>query len=373
MSVEMLVAEADKLIRYLVGYVSADPDDVLVHHEARVAGTSNTPDWIVEDRKTFGVFCYGDHKNLALSGPFTLTSAEERQMERYLKMDRPLFVFDGIEFVIFHKTLDDPTRLALIPKPLNPDNEWSACEINSAIEYQLRGLIRSPGFHSWTEAKLVEILAARARIISDTLLGLLQRPRGSGEAIADNTLIDALQDLKEFIGEHHDPTLRRDDACADFIAQVIVFGLFFAHTQTSQPGDTPEERLCVINSYWSDGFLNDAKRLAPFAAIFDSLEDNLATGNDLAYWYKDLSGVLAHAEYMGSDSGPTDYHVLYEQFLKAFDNEQRFDRGAFYTPAVLADWTVRMTDALVKSHFGAHMTSVADRIVDPCCGTGWVS
>lgn len=368
---------AHDFIEDIVGHICGDDTDAVVYHEARVHGTKNTPDWSIVDRSTFGVFCYGDHKDLDLLGPFTLTPTDKSQMERYLKMGRPLFVFDGLEFTFYHKTLQNSARHSLVPKPLSLDSDWSQCPVSLEAVHKLRVLLDEPGYYKWTEGQLVELLATRARLISDTLLELLIRPPGSGETLADNTIIDALQDLKQLIEDHHDPTLRNPEACADFIAQVLTFGLFFAHTQSSQDGETPQERFTKIKTFWSAQFLADARRLAPFGAIFETLEnflivdeDTLAAGSDLSYWYRDLSGVLAHAEYMGSDDGPTEYHILFERFLTSFDKQQRFDRGAFYTPTVLADWVVQMADALVRQHFQDDLLRLADRIIDPCCGTG---
>ena len=364
-------------IKDLIAHVSSNDIDAVVRHEARVHGTTNTPDWSIIDRNTFGVFCYGEHKDLAVSGPFALTAPEERQIERYLTMNRPLFVFDGIEFVFYNNNLANPKRHSLISKPASLDSDWASCKIFVEAAHKLQALLNEPGYCMWTENQLIETLATRARFISDIVLGLLRRPRGGGEIIADNGLIDALQDLKELIEEHHDPTLQNENVCADFIAQVLTFGLFFAHAQSQKSGNTPQERLDEIRTYWNTQFLLDAKQLAPFRAIFESLEDafgmndeSLPTGAGLAYWYRDISGLLAHVEYIGSNNGPTDYHVLFERFLTSFDNQQRFDRGAFYTPTFLADWTVRMADTLVQHHFDDHLLCLADRIIDPCCGTG---
>ena len=369
---------AHSFLERIIAHIGLTDDiDAVVRHEARIYGTPNTPDWSIVDRSTFGVFCYGDHKNLARSGPFTLTGPDKEQIERYLLMNRPLFVFDGLEFLFYNETLDNPTRHSLISKPVSLDSDWTDREVSLEAVYKLPALLKEPGYCMWTESQLVETLATRARFISDTLLGLLRRPRGSGEVLADNALIDALHDLKELLEDHHDPTLRNETICGDFIAQVLTFGLFFAHTQSPRVGQTPQERRHEISTYWNTQFLIDARRLAPFSAIFESLEaelgmgdERLTTGNDLAYWYRDLSGLLAHAEYMGGDDGPTDYHVLFERFLTSFDSQQRFDRGAFYTPTVLTDWTVRMADTLIRQHFDDDLLRLADRIIDPCCGTG---
>jgi Type ISP C-terminal specificity domain/N-6 DNA Methylase len=251
------------------------------------------------------------------------------------------------------------------------DDDWSALPINSAVETVFQSLLNNPGFRQWTEQELMVQLAARARLLSDTVKPLLDAPTGSGATLEENKLIKALHDLWALIREHHDPSLAELGACSDFIAQVLLFGLFFAHTQISGDEKTVADRHAHISDFWlTKGFENEAKKLRPFHTISVLLNDSLKSDNDLSGWYQDTIAILAHADYMGTSGGPTDYHSLFEKFFEAFDNKTRFDRGVFYTPTALTTWMSATTDGLIYRHFGGHLVDLAEKVIDPCCGTG---
>ena len=66
-----------------------------------------------------------------------------------------------------------------------------------------------------------------------------------------------------------------------------------------------------------------------------------------------------------------DYHQLFELFLSKYDAKSRFDFGAYYTPKILADFVVKLTNYIVSVNFsGKSIYDDGNTIVDPCCGTG---
>jgi Type ISP C-terminal specificity domain/N-6 DNA Methylase len=342
----------------------------VIHHDTNYTKTDR-PDWRIEDSSTYGVFCFGDHKSLTSTGPFQPTAAEQKQIGRYLALGRPVFVFDGIEFIFYKDNLASATRSQIIPKPLNHSADWSAQFIDISAESQFRDVLANPGFRKWTETQLVQQLANRARTVADEMASLLNAPTGSGSSSAEEQLLLSLHDLRETIANHHDPSLRDDKACADFVAQVLTFGLFYAHTRHTKSLTDPTARQAAIKHFWSN--LNLAKQpthLRPFKTIVLALQSSLSSKNILSDWYQEILAVLAHAEYMGTEAGPQDFHSLFERFLTTFDEQARFDRGAFYTPRVLTDWIARATDVISRSDFGLPIMEAAERIIDPCCGTG---
>ena len=358
-------------ISELIGKYKSDSSEVIIHHDVNYT-RKDRPDWRVEDHKTFGIFCFGDHKNLAIGKSFQLTKAEQKQIDRYISFGRPVFVFDGIEFLFYKPGEKSPKRVQLVKKSdTSKENNWSDLEINSTLENIFRDILNNPGFRKWTENELIEQLAVRCRFIADELSYLLSAPKGSGMSENEEDLIKSLHSLRKIIIDHHDASLRSDQSCADFIAQVLTFGLFYAHTRFASVDLSPELKSEEIKTFWNLETLDEqAKRLRPFQAIVYSLSDPLQTHNALSEWYNEILGVLAHAEYMGTDKGPQDFHALFERFLSLFDEKARFDRGAFYTPKVLSDWIVRASNDLSSQEFGTKILSAATNIIDPCCGTG---
>ena len=343
---------------------------LVIHHDTNYT-KRDRPDWRIEDASTFGVFCFGDHKSLNSTGSYQLNAAEQKQIARYLALGRPVFVFDGIEFIFYKDSISPATRCQLIQKPLSTTANWSSQNVDISAETQLRNLLVNPGFRKWTESQLVQQLANRARDAADEMASLLMAPPGSGSSFAEEQLLVSLHSLRNTIADHHDPSLRDEKACADFVAQVLTFGLFYAHPRHTKLLTDPTQRQAAIKLFWSSANLaTQPKLLRPFKTIVMALSSSLSSQNILSDWYEEILAVLAHAEYMGTETGPQDFHALFEQFLTTFDEQARFDRGAFYTPKILTDWIAKASDSVSRDVFGLPIMEAAEKIIDPCCGTG---
>jgi hypothetical protein len=357
-------------IEAITGHCKKSESTLVLHHDTNYTRRER-PDWRIEDASNFGVFCFGDHKSLAASVSFQPTPTEKKQIARYLALGRPVFVFDGIEFVFYKDTIANATRCTLIPKPLSTTANWSTQTIDISAEAPFRSLLQNPGFRKWTESQLVQQLANRARFAADEMASLLTAPLGSGSSAAEEQLLVSLHALRETIADHHDPSLRDEKACADFVSQVLTFGLFYAHTRHTKSLTDPNQRQAAIKHFWSSASLAaQPKLLRPFKTIVLALASSLSTQNILSDWYEEILAVLAHAEYMGTEPGPQDFHSLFEQFLTTFDEQARFEHGAFYTPKPLTDWIAKASDSISKKVFGLPIMQAAEKIIDPCCGTG---
>ena len=373
---------AHSLLEGIMANVAEHPESVTVSHEKRSNANGTQPDWRIEDNKTYGVFCYGEHKGLSLPARYRLSNRERSQIQGYLDMGRPVFLFDGIEFKFFNDSLAEHQVVEMVPKEeLSAEPDWSTLDINPSIEIAFATLLDQPGFRQWTDKELIAILAARARLISDTVSKLLAAPKGSGVSSEDQDVIAAFHSLQDSLSDHHDPGLANRNECAKFIAQILTFGLYYAHRQFPTTNYTPIERQSAISKYWEDiNFSHDGGIFRFFASVLRGINATMAfqkirpVDNDLTSemlsWYKDITGILAHAEYMGRKGTPVDFHSLYEKFFVSFDPESRYDRGVFYTPKELTTWIARVVDELSVRHFGAPVKMAADKIIDPCTGTG---
>jgi hypothetical protein len=357
-------------ITAVVDHCQAQGVSLVIHHDTNY-NFKDRPDWRIEDASSFGVFCFGDHKNLNATSQFQLTTSEETQINRYLALGRPVFVFDGIEFLFFKDTLSNVDRCSLLRKPLSFDANWGSQQVDLSVETYFRNILQNPGFRKWTESHLIQQLAKRARLVSDEMASLLMAPLGSGSSNAEEDLLRALHSLRNMIAAHHDPSLRNEKACADFIAQVLTFGLFYAHTRQTKISGDPTSKQEAITSFWtSESIAAQPNLLRPFKTIISALSVPLTGKNVLSDWYREILSVLGHAEYMGTEPGPLDFHSLFEEFLKTFDEQSRFDRGAFFTPKILANWIARFSDLISRERFKLPILEAADKIIDPCCGTG---
>ncbi|EOU3059359.1 TPA: type ISP restriction/modification enzyme [Yersinia enterocolitica] len=344
--------------------------NIVVHHDRSFTKTEK-PDWRLEDSENFGIYCFGDHKKTNFKDSPKLSDSEVLQIKRYLALGRPVFVFDGLEFIFYDKEFTNNKKIRLIEKPVNLSSNWDKLTIYPEIEFEFRKLLENPGFRQWSESELIEQLAVRARELTEELIILLNAPALSGINPNENKLIDALHQLKDIIADHHDSSLSDDISCANFIAQVLSFGLFYAHTKNRDVDATPEQKQKLINDFWNTSkYSNFAQQLKPFKAIIDSLSEVLSEENVLKKWYSEVCNLLAHAEFMGTKNNNLDFHVLFEKFLEKFDPKMRYDRGAFYTPQCLSFWLANFTNEIAKYYFGNGIFKVSSKIIEPCMGTG---
>lgn len=371
-SIEMATRpEVHDYISKIIKICESPSHKVILHHDLSYT-RYDRPDWRLEHSTNFGIFCFGDHKNMIFGKPLRLKPKEVSQINRYRAFGRPVFVFDGIEFLFFHDGKKDPDRVSILDKTkMAKTADWSKLPIDCSIESSFKSLLLNTGFRKWTENELIEQLGLRCRNISDDISFLLDAPKGSGTDKDEEQLLNSLHSLKKIITNHHDSALRGNAACADFIAQVLTFGLFYAHTVFASTALKPKQRTKKIRDFWDIKHTSPTtERLRPFKAIVNCLSGQLKATNALSEWYKEISSVLAHAEYMGTSKIPNNFHVLFEQFLKVFDEKARFDRGAFYTPQALSDWTVLASEEVSKKSLGFSIQTYAASIIDPCCGTG---
>lgn len=341
-----------------------------IHHDIHYT-LGNKPDWRVEDSKNFGVYFFGDHKDLSLTKSFSLKLNEKQQIKRYLSFGQPVIVFDGIEFTIYRKSIEDFIKYSIIEKPLTLAEDWSIKPINDDILDVFSKLFKDSGFRKWSELTLIKKLATKAHEIADIIETLLSMPKKSGENSNENLLIEQLHQIYTNLKDTHDSALENQRICANFISQVLTFGLFYAHTRQILDTNMPEQRRKAIEEFWGNDFTrNSGVLLRPFKIILNYCEISLNTSNVLSSWYKDVLNILAHAEYMGNETQPSDYHALFEGFFKIFDPKQRFDSGTFYTPPDLGNWMVEAAKAYIDTEYSNNLIEVIDKVIDPCCGTG---
>lgn len=344
-----------------------DPN-VEVIFEPRSQGKSGRPDWRFYDSKSFGLYGFTEAKAISLDSELEL-DAFASQIKKYLALGSKLILTDGIEFAFYEPNASSPKRLQLLPKPIT---NWVRSEPVGLLETQFRRFFQETGFRTCSEERLMEEAAKRAAALSDTIKDLADLDSGAGLDEAENTTIEALRELKSILEEHHDPALRTAKVFADFAAQVLIFGLLYAHRIVIGPSDTPVERRKKIQDFWTDSsYSASIEKLRPFRALLEILGDELGSRGPLGAWYQDCLLLLAHVELEQSQRSAPDYHLLYEKFLSAFDPDTRFDFGAFYTPPELVSFAVRLTEAVVGAELdGLSLYLEGNKLIDPCCGTG---
>lgn len=334
--------------------------------EPRNQGRMGRPDWRIQDAVSLGVYGYIEGKGPSAE-PFDI-APYQNQINRYLTLGHKLIITDGIDFVFCFA--DTPVVVSIIDKGRMTAADWSRLPVNPLFRFYMEQFFSNPAPQRVDEEKLVELVAVRTRNLADDIL--VQADLTAEEALNDDErqVIALLDGLKALVYNHNDPALRTGAIFSDFTAQVIMFCLLYAHRVLCASGDSPAEKAEKIRAYAFNDIV-DGEALLPFRNLMVYLRDNAGDGTFIGQWVDECISFLSFVQMTDHQLMNPDYHRLFEMFLTKFDEQSRFDYGAFYTPKVLADFIVRLTNQVVHDKFdGATIYDDGNTIVDPCCGTG---
>lgn len=334
--------------------------------EPRNQGRMGRPDWRIQDAVSLGVYGYIEGKGPS-PDPFDI-APYQNQINRYLSLGHKLIITDGIDFVFCFA--DTPIVVSIIEKGRMNVADWSRLPINPLFRFYMDQFFSNPAPQRVDEERLVELVAVRTRNLADDILA--QADLTVEEALDDDErqVIALLDGLKTLVYNHNDPALRTGAIFSDFTAQVIMFCLLYAHRVFCTSDDSPAEKAAKIREYAFNDIV-DGEVLLPFRNLMVYLRDNAGDGSFIGQWVDECIAFLSFVQMTDQQLMYPDYHRLFELFLAKFDEQARFDYGAFYTPKVLADFVVRLTNYVVSEKFdGASIYDDGNTIIDPCCGTG---
>lgn len=149
-----------------------------------------------------------------------------------------------------------------------------------------------------------------------------------------------------------------------------MFCLLYAHRVLCRPEDTPIEKERKINAYIKED-LTEGESLTPFRNLMLYLSNHADKNFFINQHIDECIKFLSFIKMTNQQLMNPDYHQLFELFLSKFDTKSRFDYGAYYTPKVLADYVVKLTNYVISKTFsGKSIYDDGNTIIDPCCGTG---
>lgn len=330
-------------------------------------GRAGRPDWRIHDKSTLGIYGYVEGKGLT-ENKFDI-APYQRQIKKYLELKHKLIITDGIDFV-FCVPGKPQEYISLIEKSRMGSADWSRLNVNDQFELEMRDFFDNPAPQQCSEAKLVELIAVRTRILADEIKDYADIPIEEALNADERKIIELLSSMKELVYNHNDTSLRTSEVFSDFTAQVIMFSLLYAHRVLCNSDDLPEEKERKIKEYITEE-LSDSKPLLPFKNLMKFIVDNAEDGMFITHWVDECIKFLSFVKMSDHQLLNPDYHHLFEQFLSRYDAKSRFDYGAYYTPKSLADYIVKVTNYVVNKNFGgASIYDDGNTIIDPCCGTG---
>lgn len=335
--------------------------------EPKNQGRVGRPDWRIHDRVSLGVYGYIEGKGLT---PESFdTTPYQNQIDKYLTLGHKLIISDGIDFV-FCFVGATPVVVSMIEKARMNVADWSRLSINPQFRFYMEQFFSNPAPQYVDEEKLVELVAIRTRILADDIMEYAELARDEAMDDSERQVIDMLSGIKELVYNHNDPILRTGSIFADFTAQVVMFCLLYAHRVLCTSEDTPSEKEAKIREYAFHN-ITDGEALLPFRNLMVYLRDNADRGMFICQWMDECILFLSFVHMTERQLLNPDYHRLFELFLTKYDSKLRFDYGAFYTPKVLANFVVKLTNQVVADNFdGATIYDEGNTVIDPCCGTG---
>ena len=357
----------DQFLRRLCGQIC--PDARIVFEPKRQA-RAGRPDWRIHNDKSYGVYGYIEGKPIDCRQPLQVDQ-HRKQLQRYLGLGTKVILTDGLDFVFFSPGSKKSIFVSLVQKPVQ-ESGLARATPNIDLDRAFCGFLEESSFRIPSETDLIRECALRARRLSNEIKAFVEIPLFSGLTEEEEKTIAALHDLKGVLESHHDQTLNSAQDFADFVSQVLVFGLLYAHRVVSATGDTPKSRDLKIKEFWTDVvYSSQAGKLRPFSALVGLLGDELKSLGTLGTWYTDCRLMLAHADLRIGEGSEPNFHRLYEHFLDKFDKKTKFDYGAFYTPRPLAQYALRASEAILSQEFPTRSFFESNnKLIDPCCGTG---
>lgn len=140
---------------------------------------------------------------------------------------------------------------------------------------------------------------------------------------------------------------------ADMYAQTVVYGLFSARCMDDTQEDFSAEEAveCIPNT---NPFLKNLMRECLGSQNTSKLSyDELEIGNVVELLLNTRTDCIIQDFNRQTGGGKEDPVIhFYEEFLTAYDKDQKVQRGVFYTPQPVVNFIVRAVDSIIKNEFG---------------------
>ena len=264
-------------------------------------------------------------------------TGNKEQFDRYKASLDNLIFTDYLSFYFYH---DGELVTKVSIGEVSGNSVIALKENNAAFAGLIKDFCSHIGQNIKSSKKLAQMMAAKARLLSDVIEKALTRDENKQE---DSTLKDQMLAFKEIL--IHDITPK---GFADVYAQTIAYGMFAARLHdTTIDSFSRQEAAELIPK--SNPFLRKLFSYIAGPDIDDRIRwivDNLAEVF-LACNVEELLKDYGKATKM---EDPIIH--FYETFLSEYDPALRKARGVWYTPKPVVNFIVRAVDDILKAEFG---------------------
>jgi len=290
------------------------------------------PDFVFLKSKT--IIAYAEAKDIDVN----LAEIEKgEQMQRYYGYSN-LILTNGLEFR-FYKNAEPYCVPIVIAKKDNDSINFRE-EQFVLLEDTIADFIKSSKEPIKSGTVLAKIMAGKARRIRDNIKRFLIDE--NDPKIKD--LLEVFLVIKKSLLTELDK-----DKFADMYAQTLVYGLFVAryYDETSETFSRQEARDLVpaSNPFLRHFFDHIA------GSSFDPRIEIIVNELCEEFTHADVKAIVHNYYKVEKDSSRDPIIHFYEDFLQAYDADERKKMGVFYTPLPVVNFIVRAVDDILKKDF----------------------
>ena len=214
---------------------------------------------------------------------------------------------------------------------------------------------------------LAAVIARPARDLRDRIQSILAQG-----GVEDQKVLRAQQlrwtELFGEIGGQGDP----DEMFADHLAQTITYSLLLAATESND-----EDFKIELGTNTGVGRVKDELEQSGHN-VLEAVYDMVMQKSVYKLLKSPLDAIAAIVNNVDMDSISEDmseqdpWTYFYEDFLSAYDHEEKTSMAVYYTPSDVTDCMTRLVDFALKTRFGKPM-GIGDanvKVIDPATGTG---
>ena len=322
---------------------------------------------IVKDRITIAVFETKDIGKGDLDGK----GKNQEQFDRYKQAINHIVFTDYIDFHFYEN--GELKKCICIGNQNRGEIDFDQCKIEELIA-EIRKFVPNsvPEIHS---AKLLaDLMARKAKLMCEAITQVLNDKTDNDDA--KGLLMSTYEEIRDGLIQGIDI-----EDFAKIYSQTVAYGLFAARLNDTTPNDFSRaeaaELIPKTNSFLRGVFNNLAGNNIheSISWIVDDLVNMFRATNLMKMFEKEIK----------KDRDPLVH--FYEDFLMAFDPEDKKNRGVWYTPIEIVRFIVKSVDILLRQKMGvadglANTETVPNRTVegnelvpkvqtlDPATGTG---
>lgn len=286
--------------------------------------------------------------------PLRWTGRNATQWQRMRVEAEVLLLCNGREARLFQD--GEPVGQAAT-LPFEDADKWDAAPLLAL----LRRFVEARPTPVTSIRELSRRLAVRTADLRDRLLWLLKQKSDAAE-----TARGGLAAWKQHV---HPQSSERD--FADGVSQVVAYGMVLAALSATGADDDSDGYISVAEARTAIRGISPVMAAA-FAPLVDKPVLFAAVEAELSALETLISAIDVRRVGRSADRRGEPWLYFYEDFLEAYDPEERKQAGVYYTPTAIVQGMVNLVDYILVERFGIRL-GFADRSVvtlDPATGTG---